>query len=128
MGATTIGNGVKIDNLVQVAHGCSVGDHSVICGQAGLAGSTRLGKHVMLGGQAGSSGHVEVGDGAQVAGKAAIIFDLPGGKSYAGVPAVDLKSALRSALFLPELPTFSRNIKKLQRAVAALEERLDNVS
>ena len=125
LGATVVGNGVKIDNLAQIAHGCTVGEHSVICGQVGLAGSTHVGRHVMLGGQVGCSGHIEIGDGAQVAAKSGVIFDLPGGASYGGVPAMELKKALRSALFIGELPGFHRSIKKLERTVARLEAQLE---
>ena len=128
MGATVVGNGVKVDNLAQVAHGCTVGDHSVLCGQVGLAGSTHIGKHVMLGGQVGCSGHIEIGDGTQVAAKSGVIFDLPPGGSFGGVPAMELKKALRSALFMGELPAFSRSIKKLEKQVAKLEAKLDDAS
>jgi UDP-3-O-[3-hydroxymyristoyl] glucosamine N-acyltransferase len=123
LGTTRIGNGVKIDNLAQIAHGCVVGDHSVICGQVGLAGSTIVGKHVMLGGQAGSRGHITIGDGVQVAAKSGIVFDLPAGGSYGGVPATELSKALRSAIFINELPSFNRSIKKLERAMAKLQAR-----
>jgi UDP-3-O-[3-hydroxymyristoyl] glucosamine N-acyltransferase len=122
IGATVIGRGAKIDNLVQVAHGCKVGEHAILCGQVGLAGSTRIGNRAMLGGQVGSSGHITVGDGAQVAAQSGIITNLEAGKSYGGTPAMELKDALRSALYLPRLPEMARGIKKLEREVAALRE------
>ena len=128
LGATVLGTGTKVDNLAQIAHGCTVGEHSVICGQVGLAGSTRVGKRVMLGGQSGCSGHIEIGDGAQVAAQSGVIFDLEAGKSYGGTPAIPFQKALRASLFLGELPTFSRSLKKLQKAVAKIETRLDDAS
>lgn len=125
LGNTIIGRGVKIDNLAQVAHGCTIGEHSVICGQAGLAGSTELGKHVMLGGQAGCSGHIKVGDGAQISAQAGVIFDLEGNEQYGGTPALPLQTALRAAVFLPKLPEFSKRIKALERSLAKLEQARD---
>jgi UDP-3-O-[3-hydroxymyristoyl] glucosamine N-acyltransferase len=124
LGSTVIGRGAKIDNLVQIAHGCQVGEHAILCGQVGLAGSTRVGNRAMLGGQVGSSGHIKVGDGAQVAAQSGIITDLEGGKSYGGTPAMELKKALRSALYLPRLPDMARQIKKLEREVAGLRATL----
>ena len=125
LGDTVIGRGTKIDNLAQIAHGCTIGEHSVICGQAGLAGSTEIGKHVMLGGQAGSAGHIKIDDGAQVAAQSGVVFDLEGGQKYGGTPAMPLQAALRAALVVPRLPDMARRIKKLERALAKLEDAKD---
>jgi UDP-3-O-[3-hydroxymyristoyl] glucosamine N-acyltransferase len=117
LGATRIGRGTKIDNLAQIAHGCVVGEDTVLCGQVGLAGSTVVGSRVMLGGQVGSSGHIQIGDGTRVAAQSGIITDLPAGEEFGGTPAMPLKRALRAALFLGELPDMARRIKKLERAL-----------
>ena len=83
---TLIGEGTKIDNLVQIGHNCVIGRHCIIAGMVGLAGSTQLGDFVVLGGNAGTAGHLSIGDGAQVAGKAGVTKSLPGGQIYAGYP------------------------------------------
>lgn len=118
MGATVVGDGCKIDNFAQVAHGCTVGRHTILCGQVGLAGSTKVGNHVMLGGQAGCAGHIEIGDGVQAAAKTGIMMDVPAGMKIGGIPAMPIKDALRSSLYIPQLPDLARRIKKLERKLA----------
>ncbi len=120
VGATLVGNGTKVDNLAQVAHGCTVGDHSIICGQVGLAGSTYVGNRVMLGGQVGSAGHIRFEDGSSVAAQSGVMQDCEAGQTYGGTPAMPLKDALRSALYLPKLPEMARDIKKNKRAIQKL--------
>ena len=119
IGATVIGRGTKIDNLTQVAHGCTIGEDSILCGQVGLSGSTQVGNRVLLGGQVGVADHMRIGDGARVAAQSGVIQDLPGDRSYGGTPTMDLKDALRAALFLSRLPEIARDVKKLKRAVDA---------
>lgn len=125
VGATRIGRGTKIDNLAQIAHGCTVGENSVICGQVGLAGSTYVGNRVMLGGQVGSAGHIRIEDGCQVAAQTGLMQNCEAGKSYGGTPALELKDALRSALYLPKLPEMARDIKKTKRALERLTASKD---
>lgn len=84
---TRIGRGVKIDNLVQIAHNCEVGAGTMISGQAGLAGSTRVGKDVLIGGQVGIAGHVTIGDGARIAAQSGVDTNVKAGESVAGYPA-----------------------------------------
>ena len=86
-GATIIGEGTKIDNLVQIGHNCVIGRHCIIAGVVGMAGSTKLGDFVVLGGNAGTAGHLSIGDGTQVAGKSGVTKSLPAGAVYAGYPA-----------------------------------------
>jgi UDP-3-O-[3-hydroxymyristoyl] glucosamine N-acyltransferase len=87
-GSTTIGQGTKIDNLVQVAHNVRIGRGCIICGQCGIAGSATLGDGVVLGGGAGVSDNVEIGAGARLAAGSAVISDMPAGATWMGVPAV----------------------------------------
>jgi UDP-3-O-[3-hydroxymyristoyl] glucosamine N-acyltransferase len=125
LGATSVGRGTKIDNLAQIGHGCTVGEHSILCGQVGLAGSTRVGNHVMLGGQVGSGGHIVIGDGAKVGAQSGLAQDLEGGKEYLGSPAFPKGDALRSMMYLGRLHELARRIKKLEKAVVKLSAPAD---
>jgi UDP-3-O-[3-hydroxymyristoyl] glucosamine N-acyltransferase len=92
---TVVGEGTKIDNLVQVAHNVVIGRHCVIVGQVGIAGSVTIGNGVSIGGQTGFNGHVTVGDGAQIAGVSVVACDVPAGARWGGVPARPVKDWLR---------------------------------
>lgn len=119
LGETRIGEGTKIDNLVQVGHNVQVGRHCILCGQAGIAGSTKLGDYVVLAGQAGVSGHIHVGDGAQVAAKSAALTSVEPGAQVAGIPAVELKRWRRQTVLLSRLEEMSRRVRALERKLAA---------
>ena len=90
-GTTFIRKGTKLDNLIQIAHNCDVGERSLMAAQVGLAGSTALGRNVVMGGQSATAGHLKVGDFATVAGKGGVTKSLEGGKTYAGFPAVEIR-------------------------------------
>ena len=94
-GTTYIRKGTKLDNLIQIAHNCDVGEHTLCAAQVGLAGSTTLGRNVVMGGQSGTAGHLKVGAFATIAGKGGVTKSLEGGKTYAGFPAIDHKMWLR---------------------------------
>ena len=100
---TVIGEGTKIDNLVQIGHNVSVGRHCVIAAMVGISGSTIVEDFVVLGGQVGITGHVRIGTGAQIAGSAAIIGDIPAGTRWGGVPARPLKQWFREVAILKKL-------------------------
>ena len=111
VGETRVARGAKIDNLVQVGHGSSVGENSLLCAQAGLAGSTEIGKNVILAGQVGVAGHCKIGDGVVATAQTGIPNDVPAGSVVSGYPAIDNKLWLRcSAVFrrLPELMRAAR--------------------
>ena len=91
-GTTFIRKGTKLDNLIQVAHNCDIGEHSLMAAQVGLAGSTTLGRNVVMGGQSATAGHLEVGAFATIAGKGGVTKSLDGGKMYAGFPAIEIKA------------------------------------
>ena len=91
-GSTTIRKGTKLDNLIQIAHNCDIGEHSLMAAQVGLAGSTTLQRNVVMGGQSATAGHLEVGAFATIAGKGGVTKSLEGGKTYAGFPAIEIKS------------------------------------
>ena len=89
-GETVIRNGTKLDNLIQIAHNCDLGEHTLLAAQVGLAGSTTLGRNVVMGGQSATAGHLEIADFITIAGKAGVTKSLEGAKMYAGFPAVEI--------------------------------------
>ncbi len=95
-GTTYIRKGTKLDNLIQIAHNCDVGEHSLMASQVGLAGSTTTGRNIIMGGQSGTAGHLHIGDFVTVAGKGGVTKSLQGGKTYAGFPAIDHKLWLKT--------------------------------
>jgi UDP-3-O-[3-hydroxymyristoyl] glucosamine N-acyltransferase len=94
-GTTTIGKGSKLDNLIQIAHNCDVGEYSLLASQVGLAGSTTTGRNLVMGGQSASAGHLHMGDFVTIAGKGGVTKSLEGGKTYAGFPAIEHKRWLK---------------------------------
>lgn len=118
LGATTIGAGTKIDNLVQIGHGCVIGRGCVICGCAGLAGSVRVGDGVMIGGGAGIKDNVTIGAGARIAACAAVMDDVPPGESWLGYPARRSSEALRTLAAVNQLPDVLREMRRGARGGA----------
>ncbi|MCW6510396.1 UDP-3-O-(3-hydroxymyristoyl)glucosamine N-acyltransferase [Lichenifustis flavocetrariae] len=100
---TVIGEGTKIDNLVQIAHNVVIGRHCVIVSQTGISGSTTLGDFAMTGGQAGLTGHLTIGTGAQVGAKAGLMSDVPAGERWAGSPAQPVRDLFRQEAYIRRL-------------------------
>ena len=100
---TVIGEGTKIDNLVQIGHNVVIGRHCVIVGQVGISGSAKLGDFVVMGGQSGAVGHVRIGDGAQIAGAAHVSEDVPPGARMGGTPAVPFREWARAIASIKRL-------------------------
>jgi UDP-3-O-[3-hydroxymyristoyl] glucosamine N-acyltransferase len=115
LGATRIGAGSKIDNLVQVGHNCRLGRGVLISGQAGLSGSTVIGDGVVMGGRAGSYGHLAIGAGAQVAGTAVVARSVPAGQRVAGNPAMPLAAWRRQVTLLGRLGDFVRRLRAIEK-------------
>lgn len=110
LGDTVIGEGAKIDNLVQIGHNCRIGRHCVIVGQVGMSGSCELGDFVVLGGQVGLADHVKVGDGARLAARsAAAPGEIPGGQDYGGAPAIPVQQWRRQMAAFALLGRRKRN-------------------
>jgi UDP-3-O-[3-hydroxymyristoyl] glucosamine N-acyltransferase len=97
---TVIGEGTKIDNLVQIGHNCSIGRHCIIVAQTGISGSVKVGNYVMMGGQVGIGDHVTIGDGTMLAGRSGVIADVPAGARYNGWPAQPAREWLRGVSWL----------------------------
>ncbi|HEY2773606.1 MAG TPA: UDP-3-O-(3-hydroxymyristoyl)glucosamine N-acyltransferase [Candidatus Binatia bacterium] len=123
IGATVLGRGVKLDNLVMVGHGSRIGAGSMLAGQSGMAGSTTIGERVMAGGQAGFAGHLSVGDDARIAAQAGVIGDIAPGATVSGLPAVDIGLWRRAAAALLRLPELLRRVRKLEKALEIAEPR-----
>ncbi len=123
-GRTHIGEGTKIDNLVQIAHNVIIGPHCILVAQAGISGSTRLGRYVTLAGQAGIVGHIEIGDQAIVAAKAGVSKDVPAKEVWFGYPAEPLDQAKESIAYVRRLPKLVERVKKLEAELAEIKARL----
>lgn len=111
IGSTRIADGVKIDNLVQVGHGSTVGENTLLCAQVGLAGSTTIGRNVILAGQVGVAGHLTVGDGAVATAQTGIPSDVAPGAVVSGYPAMDNRAWLRTVAAVNRLPDLLRRLK-----------------
>ncbi|MBD3222188.1 UDP-3-O-(3-hydroxymyristoyl)glucosamine N-acyltransferase [bacterium] len=121
-GTTTVGTGSKLDNLVQVGHNVTIGEHSVFSAQTGISGSCSIGRGVTMGGQVGLADHVRVGDGAKVGAKSGIHKDVPDGGIVFGYPALDIRESHRIAAALRKLPELVRRVGRLEKAGGQDEE------
>ncbi len=114
---TRIGNGVKADSLVQVGHNVTIGDHCLLCAQAGVAGSTVLGDFVVLGGQSGVADNVTVGDGVIAGGGTKILSNVPAGRAVLGYPAVKMDNQVEIYKALRRLPRLMRDFDALKKSI-----------
>ena len=119
VGATEIGDGSKIDNLVQVGHGSRVGQNTLVCAQTGLAGSSVIGNNVILAGQVGIAGHCSVGDGVILTAQSAVSHDVLPGKMISGSPGFDNRIWLRAVTIFQRLPELLKRLDRLEKRIAA---------
>jgi UDP-3-O-[3-hydroxymyristoyl] glucosamine N-acyltransferase len=117
LGSTIIGKGTKIDNLVQVGHNVEIGEHSILCAQAGIAGSTKLGSYDVLAGQVGIAGHLKIGNQVTIGSKSGVMNNIADGEKWLGIPALPDKQAKRMMIAMQRLPD-------LLKKVAAWEKKL----
>lgn len=120
VGTTKIMDGVKIDNLVQIAHNVAIGKHTVIASQTGISGSARVGKHVMIGGQVGTVGHIEIADYTKVGARSGITKDTRSDQILFGVPAIDRQEYLKAYAVYRKLPELLKKIDELEGKILNL--------
>ena len=123
MGQTVVHKGVKLDNLVQIAHNVEVGENTVMSAQVGIAGSTKIGSWCMFGGQAGFAGHITVGDKTFVGAQCGVNSSLKGNQSVIGTPAMEPRGFFRSSVIFQKLPDMYRQLDALQKEVDKLKEK-----
>ena len=128
MGQTLIHRGVKLDNLVQVAHNCEIGENTVMSAQAGMAGSTKIGAWCMVGGQAGFSGHITIADKTFVGAQSGVIGNTKGnGEQLIGAPAVNPKMFFKARALDAKLPEMYRQIAAMQREIDEMKKKLSEI-
>ncbi|MEK7685026.1 MAG: UDP-3-O-(3-hydroxymyristoyl)glucosamine N-acyltransferase [Verrucomicrobiota bacterium] len=115
LGPTIIGKGAKIDNLVQIAHNVTVGEHCLIAAQAGIAGSTKLGHYVTLAGQVGLAGHLKIGHKVTVAAQSGVMHDIGDGQKWFGYPAQPDRQMKRQLVAIRQLPDWLRRMHALEK-------------
>lgn len=123
MGATIIRKGVKLDNLVQIAHNCEVRSHTVMSAQTGVAGSTKIGEWCMFGGQVGINGHIEVADRTQLGAQSGLMANKKAGATMMGSPAFDVKQYMKASALYRRLPDLFDELKALRKEVAELKNK-----
>ena len=123
MGQTVIHKGVKLDNLIQVAHNCEIGENTVMSAQVGLAGSTKIGSWCMVGGQAGFSGHIHVADKTFIGAQSGVISNTKGnGEQLIGSPAIDPKLFFKAAAVTKRLPDMYKELAALRKEIEELKK------
>ena len=122
MDATTIRRGTKIDNLVQIAHNCEIGENTVIAAQTGLAGSTKVGKNCKFAGQVGIAGHLSVGDNVQIGAQSGVTKSIKDNQIVLSSPAFNYKDALKTYTIYRNLPKLRKELNQLLKDVKALQQ------
>ncbi|MDR0540903.1 MAG: UDP-3-O-(3-hydroxymyristoyl)glucosamine N-acyltransferase [Dysgonamonadaceae bacterium] len=121
MDSTIIHRGVKLDNLIQVAHNVEIGENTVMAAQSGISGSTKIGKNGVIGGQVGLGGHIKIGDNVGIGAQSGIISNIEPGRNIMGTPAIDIKPFFRSSIVFAKLPEIYRQVNQLQKDIETLK-------
>jgi UDP-3-O-[3-hydroxymyristoyl] glucosamine N-acyltransferase len=125
MGSTIIRKGVKLDNLIQIAHNVEIGENTVICAQTGISGSTKIGKECMIGGQVGIVGHITIADQVKIAAQSGVGASIKEkGITVQGAPAYDIHEYQKSYVIYKHLPDFRKQIMEMQQEINQLKEKL----
>ena len=117
MDSTRVGRGVKLDNLIQVAHNCQIGDNTVMAAQVGLAGSSKVGRQCMVGGQVGIVGHISIADGTQIGAQSGVNRGTKPGERIMGAPAVEMGEYARSLVYVKRLGKLFEQVKNLEKEI-----------
>ena len=125
MGATVIHQGVKLDNLIQIAHNVEIGSHTVMASQGGVAGSAKIGEWCVFAGQVGIAGHIKVGDHVTIGAQSGIPGNTKSGSTLMGYPAVDPKIFARSSVIFKKLPEMYTELQNLQKEIEELKKQLN---
>lgn len=128
MGSTRIHKGVKLDNLVQIAHNCEIGANTVMSAQVGIAGSAKVGEWCMFGGQVGIAGHITIGDKVQLGAQSGVPGSLESNQSLIGTPPTTLTNYFRSQAVVKRLPDMYRQMSEMQRKIEELQAKLDELT
>jgi len=129
MGSTIIHKGVKLDNLIQIAHNVEVGMNTVMAAQSGIAGSSKVGKQCVVGGQVAINGHIQIADGTMLGGQTGVANSIKEPKQiYQGSPAIPISNYRRSSIAFKNLPDLHKIIKELQKQIKDLETRINSIS
>jgi UDP-3-O-[3-hydroxymyristoyl] glucosamine N-acyltransferase len=123
IGSTIVRRGVKLDNLIQIAHNADIGENTVIAGQAGVAGSSKVGKNCMIGAQVGISGHLAIGDNVRIGGQAGVMTNVAANSTVIGSPIQDHKDFMRCMAIFRRLPQMSGDISDLKKAMKLMEQK-----
>jgi UDP-3-O-[3-hydroxymyristoyl] glucosamine N-acyltransferase len=127
MGSTFIRKGVKLDNLIQIAHNVEIGENTVIAAQTGVSGSTKVGKNCVIGGQVGMVGHITISDGTRINAQSGISKSITTpDTAFNGTPAFEYKSSLKSQAIFRNLPSLHQRILKLEDTIQELTSLLSN--
>lgn len=127
MGSTIIHEGVKLDNLIQIAHNVEIGKHTVMAAQAGVAGSTKIGEKCVFGGQIGLAGHIKIGDNVKVGAQSGILNSLKDGTEIIGSPAMlPVREWYKSSVVFGKLPEMYRDLSQLKKDLSKLKEEKNN--
>jgi len=121
MGSTIIRKGVKLDNLIQIAHNCDIGDHTVMAAQTGIAGSAKIGKNCVFAGQSGMAGHLSVGDKVTVGAQGGVLKNLPENSVVWGTPAINLKDQIRALSVFKNLPKLDSELFQIKKEIRKLK-------
>ena len=125
MGATIVHSGVKLDNLIQVAHNDEIGSHTVMAAQVGVAGSTKIGEWCMFGGQVGLAGHIKVGDKVGIGAQAGVPGNIKSNEKIMGTPAINAKNFMKSSAVYKKLPEMYAALNSMQKEIEELKKQLN---